>query len=142
MKCVFCFVILTTITVTNGSVMGDQKKVLSIGDQIQQVNRGDSTTGGFHVFEFHKGSTDMIIKFLLFAAIVALAYLWIKRRFKKSRGRYTQHHPMMGQVAQALTQVVEAQRLGPAYPLSVLPRRADRHEDEDYEEEEPSRRRS
>ena len=126
------FALHCTVSQARGSTMGDQKKILSTGDQIQQVNTGDSTTGGFHIFEFHKGSADVLIKILLIAALIVLAYLWVRRKYKRARNRI-RHHPMMGEVAQALTQMAEAQRLGPAYPLAVLNanRRPERREDDE-----------
>ena len=106
----------------NNGRMGDQKKVLSTGDQIQQVNAGDSTTGGFHIFEFHEGSANTLTKILLLIAVLALAYLWIRRKYRKAAQRLRgQHHPMMGDIAAALTQAAGHQILGPAYPMSVLP---------------------
>ena len=130
-----CFVIALA------GITGQQKKTLSTGDQIQQEVSGDSTLGGFHVFEFHKGSADMLTKILLLIAVLVLAYLWVRRRYKKARNQLVQHHPMMGEVAQALTQVIEAQRLGPAYPMAVLPRRTGRRNDDDEDDDDEVARR-
>ena len=82
------------VSATNGR-MGNQKKFLSTGDQIQQINAGDSTTGGFHVFEFHEGSANTLTKILLLIAVLLLAYLWIRRKYKKAARKFRGHHPMM-----------------------------------------------
>ena len=120
--------------------MGNQVKTLSTGDQIQQENYGDSTTGGFHVFEFHKGSADTLMRVSLIAAILVLAYLWIRNRYKKARNTVTNNYPLMGEVARALTQLSDQQRIGPAYPMSIVrPADTGRHLDEDDEEDPPRR---
>lgn len=113
--------------------MGSQSKTLSVGDQIQQDIAGDSTTGGFHVIEFHKGSTDIVIRIALIVALIALMYIWIRRRIKKAQEALSaarNAQPLMGEVARALTNLADQRSSnGPAYPMSVIPPRQENTED-------------
>lgn len=52
--------------------------------QNQNTVEGDSTVGGFHVFEVHQASADLFIRIAFVVILIILIYLFIKKRAKKA----------------------------------------------------------